>query len=220
MLLGKFVAGEPDRAEIAAHVPASNWGWFMLRAALCLALAIAAFLFPASAVLAFTLLFAAFAAVDGLFSLVTGIKGARSKEERWGVLVLRGILGLGAGAVIALMPMAASFAYALVTISLVAGWALVTGVLEIYAALRLRREIRNEWLLATSGALSIILGLGVVVLLVINIETTIITAGWLLGLYALSAAAILAALGLRLREYQRERASESRKAGQGAVPGP
>ena len=69
----------------------------MLRATLCLALAIAAFVFPTSAVFAFTLVFAAFAAVDGVFSLITGIKGARSKEDRWGMYILRGLLGLGAG---------------------------------------------------------------------------------------------------------------------------
>ena len=70
---------------------------------------------------------------------------------------------------------------------------------------RLRREIENEWLLATSGALSILLGIGVLVLIALNIETTIIAAGYLIGGYALCAAIVLGALGFRLREYQRSR---------------
>ncbi|MBO6769706.1 MAG: DUF308 domain-containing protein [Erythrobacter sp.] len=175
----------------------------MLRAALCLALAIAAFAFPTSAVFAFTIVFAAFAAVDGVFSLITGIKGARSKEDRWGIYILRGLLGLGAGVIIALMPFAATFAYALATIALVAAWAILTVGLEAYAAIRLRREIENEWLLATSGVLSILLGFGVMVLIALNIETTIVAAGFLIGGYALCAATVLAALGFRLREYHR-----------------
>ena len=75
----------------------------------------------------------------------------------------------------------------------------------MYAAIRLRREIENEWLLATSGALSILLGIGVLVLIALNIETTIIAAGYLIGGYALCAAIVLGALGFRLREYQRSR---------------
>ncbi|MBD2843537.1 HdeD family acid-resistance protein [Erythrobacter rubeus] len=197
--------GDLHVADTPAYVPATNWGWFMLRAALCLALAVAAFVFPTSAVFAFTLVFAAFAAVDGIFSLITGIKGARSKEDRWGMYILRGLLGLGAGIIIAAMPFAATFAYALATIALVAAWAILTGGLEMYAAIRLRREIENEWLLATSGLLSILLGIGVMVLIALNIETTIVAAGFLIGGYALCAAAILGALGFRLREYQRAR---------------
>ena len=210
MLFSTTTPSDLARADLHAagahaYVPARNWGWFMLRATLCLALAIAAFVFPTSAVFAFTLVFAAFAAVDGVFSLITGIKGARSKEDRWGMYILRGLLGLGAGVIIALMPFAATFAYALATIALVAGWAILTGGLEVYAAIRLRREIENEWLLATSGALSILLGIGVLVLIALNIETTIIAAGYLIGGYALCAAIVLGALGLRLREYQRSR---------------
>jgi len=203
MLFSTTTPSDLARADVHAYVPATNWGWFMLRAALCLALAIAAFLFPTSAVFAFTLVFAAFAAVDGVFSLVTGIKGARSKKDRWGVYILRGLLGLGAGVIIALMPFAATFAYALATIALVAAWAILTGSLEVYAAICLRREIENEWLLATSGVLSILLGIGVIVLIALNIETTIVAAGFLIGGYALCAAIVLAALGFRLREYRR-----------------
>ena len=99
MLFSTTTPSDLARADLHAagahaYVPARNWGWFMLRATLCLALAIAAFVFPTSAVFAFTLVFAAFAAVDGVFSLITGIKGARSKEDRWGMYILRGLLGL------------------------------------------------------------------------------------------------------------------------------
>ena len=59
--------------------------------------------------------------------------------------------------------------------------------------------------LATSGVLSILLGIGVMVLIALNIETTIIAAGYLIGGYALCAAIVLAALGFRLREFRRAR---------------
>lgn len=36
--------------------------------------------------------------------------------------------------------------------------ALVTGVLDVWIAIRLRRHIRNEWLWVTAGVLSIAVG--------------------------------------------------------------
>ena len=74
------------------HVPAHNWGWFMLRGVLALLLGIAAVIFPLSALFAFTMVFAAFAFVDGIASLISGIRGARVRGHRWGALVARGVV--------------------------------------------------------------------------------------------------------------------------------
>lgn len=48
---------------------------------------------------------------------------------------------------------------ALVLLLFIAGWAIATGVLQIIGAIRLRKEIDNEWLLIASGVLSVIFGL-------------------------------------------------------------
>jgi uncharacterized membrane protein HdeD (DUF308 family) len=88
------------------HVPLHNWAWFMLRGLLALVLGIGALVFPLSAVFAFTMLFAAYCFVDGIASLVAGIRGASGPGHRWGALVLSGIVGIIIGLVFLFMPTA------------------------------------------------------------------------------------------------------------------
>lgn len=69
---------EASRTEATgAHVPKANWGWFLFRGLLAVALGVVSFLFPLNALFAFTMVFAAFAFVEGVASLGSGIKGAR-----------------------------------------------------------------------------------------------------------------------------------------------
>ena len=176
-----------------------NWGWFVVRGILALILGTLALLFPGSALFAFTMVFAAYAGADGLLSTVAGVRGAAHKEERWWALILRGIIGIAVAAFFVLMPLATTVSYALVTLGLLSAWAILTGVMEIAAAIRLRKEIDGEWLLVLSGVLSILLGLVVPVALYVSPLTSILPVAWVIAIYAVAAGVALIALGLRLR---------------------
>jgi uncharacterized membrane protein HdeD (DUF308 family) len=80
---------------------------------------------------------------------------------------------------------------------LIAAWALVTGVFEIVAAIRLRRRISGEWLLALSGIASLILG---ILVIAIPLAGALAIAYWI-GVYAFVFGVLLVALGLRLRVW-------------------
>jgi uncharacterized membrane protein HdeD (DUF308 family) len=178
---------------------AQNWKWMMVRGVLALALGIAALLFPAGALFAFTMLFAAFAGVDGIASLIAGVQGAAHKEDRWIALVLRGVLGLVAAGLFVALPLEFTVSYALATLVLVAAWAIAVGLLEIVAAVRLRKEIRGEVLLALSGTITVGLGVAILVLLYLQPIASILSVAWLIGAWALLGGGLLISLAWRLR---------------------
>ena len=194
--------GAGSDARTGVPLLSRNWGWFVVRGVLALTLGAVAFLFPLSALFAFTMVFAAYAGADGLLSTIAGIRGARRKEERWWALVLRGIVGIAVAALFVLMPFVATVSYALATLGLLSAWAMLTGVLEITAAIRLRTEIEGEWLLGLSGMLSILLGLAVPMALYVNPPATILSVAWVIAIYAFVAGAALIGLGVRLRRRQ------------------
>ena len=184
-------------------LPIHNWRWFLVRGVLALLLGIGAIAFPLSAVFAFTMVFAAYCFVDGVASLIAGIHGSQEPGHRWGALVFSGIIGILIGILFLLMPLIATVTYAFIVLIMLAAWAIITGVLEVFVAIRLRREIEGEWLLGLSGAISVLLGIGVIVLVIPYPAASILSAAWLIAFFALGTGIVLVAQALRLRKLAR-----------------
>jgi uncharacterized membrane protein HdeD (DUF308 family) len=84
---------------------------------------------------------------------------------------------------------------ALALVWFIAAWAVVTGALEIAAAIRLRRVITGEWMLVLSGILSVVFG----ILVFAFPAAGAVGISWILGIYAAAAGFVLIALAMRLR---------------------
>lgn len=185
----------------------ANWGWTLARGVLALTLGVLAIVFPASALFAFTLVFAGFLLADGLFSLASGVRGAARSEHRWWAYILRGMAGIIVAVLFVVMPFVMTVGYAFATLVLLAAWSVTAGILEIAAAIRLRKEIKGEWLLALSGLLSIALGIGVIVLFALFPVASILSVAWMIGVYAIAAGIILIVQAIRLRKAAPARAA-------------
>jgi uncharacterized membrane protein HdeD (DUF308 family) len=131
-----------------------NWWALALRAVAAILLGILALSRPGITLAALLVLFGVYAMADGIFAVVAAIRGIREREP-WGWMMFEGIVGIIAGAIALFAPQIG----ALALVWLVAGWALATGVLEIAAAVKLRKIMKGEWMLLLAGVLSIIFAL-------------------------------------------------------------
>jgi len=176
---------------IAAHKLAQNWYWLLIRGLIGIAFGILVFVYPASAIAAFVILFGAFAFADGLFVLIAGLRFAHPDSGQWWWTIIQGLAGIAAGVLTFFWP-----AYvALILGILIAAWAIVTGVFEIATAIQLRKNVPGEILLIIAGLLSIALGVFFAFVPVAALLTWV----WLVGIYALIAGVALIALAFRLR---------------------
>jgi len=173
-------------------VLARNWWAVALRGAAAIVFGLIALFSPAFMVLWLALLFGAYALVDGVFAVIAGIRAAE-RHERWWPFALEGLASILVGVIALVMPVAAAVAL----LYFVSAWAIVTGVLRISAAIRLRKEIRGEWMLILNGALSVLLG----ILIVARPGAGLITLVWVLGAYAMVYGIVLVGLGFKLRSH-------------------
>lgn len=173
-----------------------SWWAVALRGAAAVIFGLIALIWPGITVLVLVALFGAYALVDGVTALGSAIFGSRGPTGGRGWLVVEGITGILVGVLTFAWPGTTT----LVLLWLIAAWALVTGVLEIVAAIQLRREIRGEWRLILSGGLSVLLG----ILLVALPATGALALVYLIGAYAIVFGVVLLGLGLRLRRLHRE----------------
>lgn len=149
-----------------------------------------AFAWPGITIAVLVVLFGVYAIIDGISNLVLGLTPTPSHGRAW-AQVLQGIIGVGAGVLAFIWPGVT----ALALIWFIGAWAVVTGVFEIAAAIRLRKIITGEWMLALAGVLSCVFGL-----LVLAVPGAgAVGIAWTLGAYAVASGAVLIMLGVRLR---------------------
>lgn len=174
---------------------ARYWWAVVLRGVAAVVFGLMAIVWPDITLWVLVLLFGAYAIVDGIVAFATAALGGGAAAGRRGWLIVEGIVGVLAGVLTFIWPSITT----LVLLFVIAAWAVVTGVLEIFAAIRLRREIEGEWLLVVSGVLSVLFGL----LLVVWPTTGALALVLLIGIYAIAFGIALVMLGIRLRQRRR-----------------
>lgn len=179
-----------------------NWWMFALRGMIAVLFGVVALIWPEQALQALVLLFGAYALVDGVFAMIAGIASYRY-FERWWAELLEGVTGVVIGMLTFLWPNIT----ALVLLYFIAAWALITGIFEIAAAIRLRRVIAGEWMLILGGLLSILFG----ALLIVFPAAGALSVIWVIGLYAVVFGISEIIFAFRLRGLRRgfETAAES-----------
>ena len=171
-----------------------NWGWIALRGAVAILFGLLTLFRPGITLDVLIMLFGAYALFDGIFMVVSAIAN-RHGEPRWGALLFGGLLGIAVGV--------ATFTWpgltATVLLAVIAVWAILMGIFEVAAAIRLRKLIDGEWALIFAGLLSVAFG----VLLVTRPAVGALAVVLWIGAYALISGIAHVALGFKLRNWGR-----------------
>jgi uncharacterized membrane protein HdeD (DUF308 family) len=168
-----------------------NWWALLIRGIIAIAFGMLAFYQPEFTLKVLVTLFAAYLVADGASLLASYVRGdTDTRRSGWSVAIM-GILGIVLGIAAFVWPNAT----ALSILALVAIWAILMGIFQVVAAVRLRREIEGELLLAIGGLLSTAFG----VYLLINPRDGLVSLVWLVGFWAVLFGITNVVLAFRLR---------------------
>lgn len=134
--------------------------------------------------------FGAYVFVNGIFTLIHALRGWKHEEDRW-LPLIDGLLGVWVGIITFRNPAMT----AVMLVLFIAIWSLVSGVLLIIAAVRLRKIIQGEAWLAFGGIVSIFFAL----LLMWAPGAGALSLLWLIASYAILFGIILIVFAFKLR---------------------
>src|SRR5215212_6608968 len=134
---------------------AANWRALALRGLVALLFGLVVLFWPGLVLTVLALLFG----IDAALTLVPALRSQERGAQK-SLPLAEGAVGIVAGLVAILWPGLSTSGLVYV----IAGWAVLTGVLKILTTVLLRAEVENGWLLAGSGVLSVLFGTILVIL--------------------------------------------------------
>ncbi len=188
------VETESAISDVNVHSLAEHWWAITIRGVAAVVFGVLISLAPGIGLMALVILFGAYAIVDGVFNVVAAVRHAR-EHQRWGWLLFSGVISILAGVLTFLWPGISAFALLL----LIAAWAIVAGIGQIVAAVRLRKEIKGEFLLILGGVLSVAFG---VLAFLFPAAGALAVVIWI-GAFEIVFGALLVALSLKLRSWRK-----------------
>lgn len=171
------------------EVLARNWWAFVFRGIAAVLFGLLALAMPAAAILSLVLVFAAYAIVDGIFAITAAVRAAKA-HERWGILVLEGVVNILAAVTAVAWPGLT----VLVFVALIAVWALVSGGLLLTAGLKMDTDDGRWWMILGAVA-SILLGFSLLLAPVIG---AVVLTSWI-GAYAVVFGVAMLVVAFRLK---------------------
>jgi uncharacterized membrane protein HdeD (DUF308 family) len=182
-------AGGGPADQQMSRLLAQNWWAFAIRGVLGIIFGLITIFQPGVTMLSLVLVFSAYAFIDGIFAIIASVRAAR-QHEKWGFLVLEGIVNIIASIIAFLWPGITVLSF----VFLVGTWAILSGGLMLGAALRFNID-HGRWWLVLGGLASVIYG----VLLIGAPFIGALVLTWWLGAYAIVFGFALIAAAIKLR---------------------
>lgn len=129
-----------------------TWWLVAIRGVLFLLFGILSLVSPYLVIFSLITLFAFFAVLSGFFIVTLAFLGESVNKF---LRILEGLIFILAGILVYINPV---FAVGGIMI-FIAAWAILSGVIQIFLAIRLRKVITNEWFMVLNGVISIVFGI-------------------------------------------------------------
>lgn len=178
-----------------ASLLSQTWWLMLLRGIVAIVFGLLTCFQPLISVSVLVMFFGAFVLVDGILAIASAVQGRKTHQDWW-ILLLWGLFGVIAGALTLAMPDITT----LVLLMYIAAWAVVTGIVEIIAAIRLRGEALGRGWLILGGLLSALFG----IVLFIHPGAGAVAIAWLIGTFAIILGIIFAALAFHMRKISKD----------------
>lgn len=171
---------------------AKMWWLLALKGVFAILFGILILAWPGLTIGVLVIIYGVFALVGGILSMIISLFSI-GKYSNWWVMFLEGVLGFIVGGIVLKWP-----AISLLLLVIIIGiWAIISGIAQIITAFFVRQQIKNEWLMALSGLISLLFGL----LLFSWPISGIIVLSWLIGFYALLLGIFLIVFGFQVKTY-------------------
>lgn len=165
----------------------SSWWAIVLRGLLACIFGILVLANPSVGVAVLILMFAVYAAVDGVAALATAVSHGRA-GLRWGWWLFEGLVSLAVAALAIARPGITLLAVVL----LIAFRAILLGLIELGGAIG-GAGLDHRWLLGLTGVVSLLFG----ILMLANPVAGTIAIVWVIGVYAVVFGVMLVIVGVR-----------------------
>jgi uncharacterized membrane protein HdeD (DUF308 family) len=172
-----------------------SWWLFALRGLLAFFFGVLALTWPQQTGFTLVLVFGVFALANGILGLIAGI-GVMGSNDRWWMALLEGVVGI----IIGFLTLTSIDKITPALVYFIASGMIIVGVIELVAAIQLRRGIAGEWAMLFCAALSILLGVLVFAIPSADVWGLM----WLMGLFAIGLGILLLLVAVRIRSLQPE----------------
>ncbi len=173
----------------------TNYWWvYLLRGIFAILFGLAALFWPGLTLTILVVLFSIYLGLQGIFLIFTALNSRGISRHWWLALVEGGVCLL-----IAILAFAWPGITAMALLFIIAFWAFITGVIEVYSAVHLRKVIQGEWVLGLSGILSLIFA----IILVVYPSAGALAVLWIIGIYAILFGLLTLYLASKLRNTRK-----------------
>ena len=169
-----------------------TWWLLLLRGVVAVLFGLLCWMKPDISLAALVILFAAYALADGILAVVAAIQGRKITDDWW-ILLLWGLVGIAVG----ILTMMSPDVTALALLYYIAIWAIITGIIEIVAAIRVRKVVTGEGWLILAGILSVLFGIA----LFAQPGAGTLAVLWMIGIYAVAFGLICIILAFKSRSF-------------------